>query len=155
MEANQKDINKNIDKAFQSSFDLKSNLAQIWNKIQIPINFLINIHCGRKSLTGNQYGPVTGFNKHYPSYYWDQSLIQNSFMARNLPYQVNGNIPDLKITSRLDSDFKISLGLDVPFTSINEIAKQQLVGYQYNQGKYKLEVKDIFLFGSVINLWLR
>jgi hypothetical protein len=37
MDANQKDINKNIDKAFQSSFDLKSNLAQIWNKIQIPI----------------------------------------------------------------------------------------------------------------------
>ena len=148
MEANQKDINKNIDKAFQSSFDLKSNLAQIWNKIQIPIKL------------SDQYplwAKITPLEISMVPLQGSISIIRHTigikaytelFYGEEPAYQVNGNIPDLKITSRLDSDFKISLGLNIPFTSINEIAKQQLVGYQYNQGKYKLEVKDIFLFGS-------
>lgn len=148
MDANQKDINKNIDKAFQSSFDLKSNLAQIWNKIQIPIKLsgeyplwvkITPLEISMVPIQGSIdiIHHTVGIKAYTELFYGDEP-----------DYHLNENIPDLKITSRLDSDFKISLSLDVPFTSINEIAKQQLVGYHYSQGKYKLEVKDIYLFGS-------
>jgi hypothetical protein len=74
MQANETDINKNIDKAFQSSFDLKSNLAQIWNKIQIPIKLSNQFPLWAKiTPSGNQYGPNTGFCKHPSPYGWNKS----------------------------------------------------------------------------------
>jgi hypothetical protein len=148
MQANETDINKNIDKAFQSSFDLKSNLAQIWNKIQIPIKLsdqfplwakITPLEISMVPIQGsvNILHHTVGIKANTELFYGDEPA-----------YHLNLNIPDLKITTRLDNDFRISLGLDVPFPSINEIAKQQLVGYQYTQGNYRVEVKDIYLYGS-------
>ncbi|MGA3012803.1 MAG: DUF4403 family protein [Bacteroidales bacterium] len=148
MQANEKDINKNIDKAFQSSFDLKSNLAQIWNKIQEPIKLseeyplwakITPLEISMVPIQGSVdiLHHTVGIKANTELFYGDEPA-----------YHLNLNIPDLKITSRLDNDFKISLGLDIPFRSINEIAKKQLEGYQYTQGKYRVEVKEIYLYGS-------
>jgi hypothetical protein len=148
MSANEKDINKSIDKAFQSSFDLKSNLAQIWNKIQEPIKLsdeyplwakITPLEISMVPLQGslNILHHTIGIKANTELFYGDEP-----------GYHLDVNIPDLKITSRLDNDFRVSLGLDVPFPRINEIAKQQLDGYHYTQGKYLVEVKDIYLYGS-------
>ena len=37
MDANQKDINTQIDKALRTALDLKSNVLQVWEAIQVPI----------------------------------------------------------------------------------------------------------------------
>ena len=148
MQANEDDINKKIDKALQSSFDLKSNLSQIWNKIQIPIKL------------SDQYplwAKITPLEISMVPIQGSVDILHHSvgikatselFYGDEPAYHLNLDIPDLKITSRLDNDFRISLASDVPFPSINEIAKQQLVGYQYTQGKNRVEVKNIYIFGS-------
>ena len=61
---------------------------------------------------------------------------------------VQGNLPELKITSRLDNDFNINVPVKVPFEQINQLVRQQLVGYNLNQGKYHIRVKDCFFYGS-------
>jgi len=148
LEANQKDINTQIDKAFQSSFDLKSYFIPVWNTIQVPIKLsdeyplwakITPLEISMVPLQGssNMINYTIGIKAYTELFYGDKPA-----------YQVNENLPDLKITSRLDNDFNISLGLDVPFIHINEIANKQMVGFQYRQGKYLVEVKDIFLFGS-------
>lgn len=148
MNANEQDINKSIDKAFQSSFDLKSNLAQIWNKIQEPIKVsdeyplwakITPLEISMVPIEGSLdiLHHTIGIKAYTELFYGDEPV-----------YHLNETLPDLKITSRLDNDFKISLGVDVPYTNINEIARKQLEGYQYTQGKYRVEIKDIFLFGS-------
>lgn len=146
--ANEKDINKSIDKAFQSSFDLKTNLAQIWNKIQEPIKIsdeyplwakITPLEISMVPIEGSVdiIHHTIGIKAYTELFYGDEPA-----------FHLNETLPDLKITSRLDNDFRISLGVDVPFTNINEIARKQLEGYQYTQGKYRVEIKDIFLFGS-------
>jgi hypothetical protein len=148
LEANQKDINAQIDKAFQSSLDLKSYFAPIWNNIQVPIKLsgeyplwvkITPLEISTVPLQGSadRITHTIGIKAYTELFYGNEPA-----------YQVNKNLPDLKITSRLDNDFNISLGLEVPFIHINEIANQQLSGFQYRQGKYLVEVKDIFLFGS-------
>jgi len=148
LEANQKDINTQIDKAFQSSFDLKSSFTPVWNKIQIPIKLsdeyplwvkITPLEISTIPLQGssNMIRHTIGIKAYTELFYGDEPA-----------YLVNETLPDLKITSRLDNDFNISLALDVPFKHINEIADKQLVGFQYRQGNYLVDVKDIFLFGS-------
>jgi len=146
--ANQKDINTQIDKAFQSAFDLKAYFTPVWKNIQVPIKLsgeyplwvkITPLEISTVPLQGssNMINHTIGMKAYTELFYGDEPA-----------YQVNEQLPDLKITSRLDNDFNISLGLDIPFIHINEIAKQQLGGFQYRQGKYVVDVKDIFLFGS-------
>jgi hypothetical protein len=148
MNANQQDINKNIDRAFQSSIDLKSNLAQIWKQIQVPIKLSDEYPLWAK-ITPLEISmvPIQG-NVNILHHTLGVKAYTELFYGDEPDHQVNDVIPDLKITSRLDNDFRISLGLDVPYTSINEIARKQFEGYSYTQGKYRVEVKDIYLFGS-------
>jgi hypothetical protein len=152
LEANQKDINTRIDKAFQASFDLKSLLKPLWRSIQEPIKLsgdyplwlkIVPIEISTVPLQGtsNLLKHTVGIKAYTELYYGDEPA-----------YQVNDSIPGLKITSRLDNDFNISLGIGVPFTLINEIASEKLKGYQFTQGKYRFEVKDIFLYGNGRNL---
>jgi len=148
LEANQKDINTQIDKAFQSSFNLKSYFTPIWNTIQMPIKLsdeyplwvkITPLEISTVPIQGssNMINHTIGIKAYTELFYGDEPA-----------YKVNENLPDLKITSRLDNDFNISLGLDVPFMHINEIANKQMVGFQYRQGKNLIEVKEVFLFGS-------
>jgi len=148
LEANQKDINTQIDKAFQSSFDLKSYFTPVWNKIQVPIKLsgeyplwvkITPLEISTVPLQGSsdRIGHMIGIKAYTELFYGEEPA-----------YQVNNTLPDLRITSRLDNNFNISLGLDVPFIHINEIADKQLAGFQYRQGNYLVDVRDIFLFGS-------
>ena len=148
LEANQKDINSSIDKAFQSSFDFKSLIAPVWKNLQVPIKLsgeyplwvrITPVEISTVPFQGSIdiLRHTLGIKAYTELFYGDEPS-----------YKINETIPDLKITSRLDDNFNISLGLDVPFTSINEIAKKQLEGYEYHEGKYSVQVKDISLFGS-------
>jgi hypothetical protein len=148
LEANQKDINTQIDKAFQSSFDLKSYFTPIWKNIQVPFKLseeyplwakITPLEISTIPLQGsvNMMNHTIGIKAYTELFYGDEPA-----------YQVNETLPDLKITSRLDNDFRISMGIDLPIERINEIANNQMVGKQFRQGKYFIEIKDVFLFGS-------
>jgi len=148
LQANQKDINTQIDKAFRSSFDLKSMAAQVWKDIQVPMKVSDEYTLWAK-ITPLEIRtiPVGGTSGKI-----NQSIGIRAYTELNYgdepEYKVNENLPDLKITSRLDNDFNISLPVDVSFTHIMELTKQQLAGFTYHQGKYVVEVRDYFLFGS-------
>lgn len=148
LEANQKDINTQIDKAFQSSIDLKSLIAPVWRELQKPIKIpgdyplwvkITPVEISTVPLQGSSslVQHTIGIKAFTGLYYGDEP----SYMLRD-------TLPDLKITSRLDNDFNISLAFDVPFLLINDIANQQLKGFEYRQGKNFIKVKEVFLYGS-------
>jgi hypothetical protein len=148
MNANEQEINKNIDRAFQSSFDIKSYFTPVWTKIQQPIKLpgdyplwakITPLEISTVPLQGasDMIRHTFGIKAYTELFYGDEPA-----------YKINSALPDLKITSRLDNDFNISLAIDVPFFHINKLAKQQLEGTQYKQGKYVVDVNDIFMFGS-------
>jgi len=146
--ANQKDINTQIDKAFRSSLNMRSYFAQIWKDIQVPMKISDEYPLWVK-ITPLEVStiPLQGSTNQVIHTVGIKAWTELTF-GDEPGYQVNETLPDLKITSRLDNDLNVSLALDVPFPHIIDIARQQLVGYTYRQGKYLVEVKDIFLFGS-------
>jgi hypothetical protein len=146
--ANQKEINTEIDRAFRSSLNLRSYFEQIWRDLQVPIRIsdeyplwakITPLEVSTVPLQGSASVLIhtVGLKARTELFYGDEPA-----------YQVNENLPDLKITSRLDNNLNVSLALDIPFTRLIGIARQQLVGYSFRQGKYKVEVQDVFLFGS-------
>ncbi len=152
LSSNQKTINAEIDKAIVSSFDLKKVVQKTWIDIQTPIKIgedypiwaritpaevrtvplqssagVLHLSIGIKALCELFYGSEPAFT-------------------------VQESLPDLKITSRLENDFHVSIMLDLPFRHLNELARQQLVGYEIAQGKYKVTVMDVFLYGNADKL---
>ncbi|MCX6247329.1 MAG: DUF4403 family protein [Bacteroidetes bacterium] len=146
--SNQKNINSQIDKAFQSALNLKASFQPVWNSLQVPFKLSDEYPLWAK-ITPLEIStvPLQG-SSNVIHHTLGIKAYTELFYGSEPAYQVNETIPDLKITSRLDNDFNISLALDVPINEINEIASKQLVGYKYREGKYLVEVRDVFLFGS-------
>ncbi|UTA66228.1 MULTISPECIES: DUF4403 family protein [Emticicia] len=65
------------------------------------------------------------------------------------PFSVS-TIPNLKLVQSIPNDFQVGLMSDVPFTEAAAIAKKMFVGqvYDFKDGKYKIEVTDLDIYGS-------
>ncbi len=66
-----------------------------------------------------------------------------------VPVAVN-TVPNLKIVSTIPNDFQVGLMSDVLFTEAANVAKTKFLGqkYEFQEGKYKIEVVDLDVFGS-------
>jgi hypothetical protein len=69
-------------------------------------------------------------------------------------YHLNLNIPDLKITTRLDNDFRISLGLDVPFQVLMRLRNNNWLVISTPRVTTGLKSKTSTFMEVVINSWL-
>jgi hypothetical protein len=149
LSGNQKKINCEIDKAIRSSFDLKQMVRPAWIDIQAPVN-----------IGGNDYPlwtrirpyeirtvPVTGSPGTLGFSFGIRANIE-LFMGAKPDFVIQDDIPDLKTTSRLDDAVNVNLMLDLPFTTINELARKSLIGYRFQEGKYHATVEDVSLYGS-------
>ncbi|MCX6244379.1 MAG: DUF4403 family protein [Bacteroidetes bacterium] len=148
LSANQNIINSQIDRAFRSSIDLRSYFEKIWKDIQEPIKISDEYALWAK-ITPLEIStvPLQGTSNQITHTVGLKAWTELSFGDKP-EYRINENLPDLKITSRLENNISVSLSLDIPLPRLIDVARQQLVGYTYRQGKYTVEVKDIFLFGS-------
>jgi hypothetical protein len=65
------------------------------------------------------------------------------------PFSVS-SVPNLKIVSGIPNDFQVGLMSDVLFTEAAAQAKKMFVGqkYEFQEGKYKIEITEIDIYGS-------
>ena len=69
-------------------------------------------------------------------------------MGKEPGYTLNTQLPPLQLTNSLPDQFNINFSVKVPFNLINEMAGKQLSGYEFTYGKYRIRIKDIYLYGS-------
>ncbi|MDP4282470.1 MAG: DUF4403 family protein [Bacteroidota bacterium] len=152
LNANQSIITKGIDNALKSSFDLRTNVQDIWNKIQEPINISDDPQLWVKvTPDGISTIPLQGSSGKIRQVIGVKAAIR-LFWGDEPSDSVNSQLPDLKITSRLDDSFILNGMIGVPMNKANEIVKKELKGYRMVQGRYAITVQDISLFGSGDNL---
>jgi hypothetical protein len=150
--SNQQIINSTIDKAFSSAFDLKKVVQKTWINIQVPIK-IGEAHPLWAKITPAEIRTVPLQSS--------AGIIRQSigikavcelFYGDEPSHTIQENLPDLKITSRLDNDINVNIMLDIPFNHINEIARHELIGYQVTEGKYQETIKDVDIYGNAENL---
>lgn len=146
--ANQKEINKGIDKAISSSLDFRKMAQKSWIDIQQPMKL------------GNDFpvwARITPVEVRVMPLQSSFGIIHETvglkalcelFYGSEPPALIQKDLPDLKISSRLENDLNLNILVDIPFLHINELARQQLVGYHMKQGKQDITVTDISLFGN-------
>ena len=150
--SNQKTINAEIDKAFSSAFDLKKVVQKTWIDIQVPINI---------GETHPLWARIIPAEIRTVPLQSSAGIIRQSigikaicelFYGDEPSHPVQENLPDIKISSRLDNDINVSFTVELPFKEINELARQQLIGYQVTQGEYQIKITDVFIYGNAEKL---
>ena len=145
-------ISRGIDESLKSYLDLKTLAGEAWTGIQEPILvsespslWLLVIPVGASTT------PIRGSGttlKQMIGLRVSAELIYGPKPER----AVNPDLPELKITSRIDEGLKVSLLADLPFAEINQEANRQLAGKIFTEGKYTVRIEDVSLFGNGGNL---
>jgi hypothetical protein len=141
-------VNREIDKALGSLLDLRETMQKTWIDIQKPIllspEYKVWIKITPVEMSTVPLQSSTGIIDHSIGI----KAITELTYGSEPEYNVNTTLPEIRITSRMDNSFLINLPVDIPFEKINELARQQLVGYQVIQGKHKISVNDLTVYGN-------
>jgi hypothetical protein len=145
-------VNREIDKALQSLLDLRQTMQKIWTDIQKPIllspEYRVWIKITPVEMSTIPLQSSVGIIDHSIGI----KAITGLTYGKEPEYTVNATLPEIKITSRQENSFLINLPVDIPFEKINELAGQQMIGYQVTQGKYRIRVNDLTVYGNRDNL---
>jgi len=145
-------VNREIDKALQSLLDLRQTMQKTWTDIQKPIllspEFRVWIKITPVEMSTVPLQSSTGFIDHTIGI---RAITELSY-GNEPEYIINTTLPEIKITSRMENSFLVNLTVDIPFEKINELARQQMVGYQVSQGKYRVRVNDLTVYGNIDDL---
>jgi hypothetical protein len=140
-------VNVEIDRSLRSLLDLRQYMQKIWTDIQKPILLSSDYQVWAK---------ITPIEMSTIPLQTTTSIIDHSIgikavtalsYGREPEYSVNSTLPEIRITSRIDNSFQINLPVDIPFEKINELARQQMVGYQVTQGTHQIRVNDLSVYG--------
>jgi hypothetical protein len=141
-------VNREIDKALQSVLDLRKTMQKTWSDIQKPIllspEYGIWIKITPVEMSTIPLQSSTGIIDHTIGI---RAITELSY-GNEPEYTINATLPEIKITSRMENSFLINLPVDIPFEKINELAREQMVGYQVSQGKYRIRVNDLTVYGN-------
>lgn len=141
-------VNREIDKALQSILDLRQTMQRIWTEIQKPIllspEYQVWIKITPVEMSTIPLQSTTGIIDHSIGI----KAITGLTYGKEPEYTVNTTLPEIKIISRKENTFLINLSVDIPFEKINELAQQQLVGYQVNEEKRNIRVNDLTVYGN-------
>jgi hypothetical protein len=60
----------------------------------------------------------------------------------------NPNLPPFQRPNHIADSFSINLSSEIPFSEAEKVAKAQIVGQTFTQGKRNITIKDVELFGQ-------
>lgn len=82
------------------------------------------------------------------------SAVAETFMGQKPENTALKPLPQLQIVEKLEEKFEVGLMTEIPFAEMRKIAMAQTGGktYEFNDGKQKITVLDMELFGNGDNL---
>ncbi len=142
---------KSLDDAVAKNMTIKPYVIQAWNAAMQPYLVSEEYHTWVKitpleismvplKTVGRNIKSVIGIKAYTETLTGDRPFV---------PFSVS-TVPNLKIVTGIPNDFQVGLMSDVLFTEAAAQAKKLFVGqtYDFQEGKYKIEITDIDIYGS-------
>lgn len=63
-------------------------------------------------------------------------------------FRENSRLPELRLMEKVGDDFKMLFETEVPFSEAEKIARQTMIGQVFGEGKQRVRVENIELFGA-------
>jgi len=78
------------------------------------------------------------------------TAVTETFLGAKPSSAVMAILPTLKIQDKMDEKFEVGMITKIPFQTIKNMATEQTGGktYEFNEGKYKITVVDIDIYGQ-------
>lgn len=141
-------INKQIDKSISESVNLKKIAGDAWAEVQDPMlvseenaTWLVmkplEVLCSPMSTKNNTIQFTIGFKSYI-----------DCIIGKTPAKSVKSALPNLSIVTKMDKTFLINYNVDVSNSFIRDMAKKELVGQKFEQGKKYILIEDIDFFGK-------
>ncbi len=140
-------IASSIDEAIKESFDLRKMVQDTWDKMFDPL--LVAPEYNTWLLVNPQHIGMTPL-------VLDQDTLMSTIFVESKPKVKFGEkpaktpplpLPAFKEGSTQQDDFVLFLSTEVPYTEAERIARAEMVGETFSEGKRTVTVEDIELYG--------
>lgn len=142
---------KSLDDAVAKNMTIKPYVIQAWNAAMQPYLVSEEYHTWVK-ITPLEISmvPLRTVGRNIKSVIGIKAFTETLTGDRPFaPFSVS-SVPNLKIVTGIPNDFQVGLMSDVLFTEAAAQAKKMFVGqkYEFQEGKYKIEITEIDIYGS-------
>jgi hypothetical protein len=145
----QKSIGEIIDNTINNNMDIKKILMPLWNKIQSPILL--------RASPDSIWLKLSPSTIYMSQPYGEQQSIKftcgimsvtETFFGEKPSFTIlDSALPQFIVSDTIDSSCIINLYVDMPFTSVSQILKSQLMGKSFSYKGKEVIVQDINLYG--------
>lgn len=142
---------KSLDDAVAKNMSIKPYVIQAWNAALQPYLVSEEFHTWVK-ITPLEISmiPLSTAGRNIKSILGIKAYTETLTCERPFSPFVVSTVPNLKIVTGIPNDFQVGLMSDVLFSEAAAVAKSKFLGqkYEFHEGKYKIEITDLDVFGS-------
>jgi len=142
-------ISSSIDKAIAAKANIKQTISDTWSKIQDPI--LVNKDYGvwlsiePKEILST---PIVGTGNKLLFNLGINTFIETTVGEAPSPNAAKTPLANYKMVNKLTPNFNISTNVSISHQKITDIVSQQLVGKEFTEGKKKIKINSIKIYGG-------
>lgn len=141
-------INKQIDKAITETVNIKKEIDKVWISIQEPMLVNQDYNVWLRITPQELFtAPLTTQQNNIKLNIGAKAAIE-SFIGYKPDKPILRALPSLGFVQKTDDSFVLNFSSDITFTQISEIARKELIGKEFVQGKRKIKVDKFDVYGS-------
>lgn len=148
LKTNQSKISDEVDAAIKAKLDIKKMASAPWKMVQKPFKLSDEYKMWLKITPIEVFSqPLVSKNNKIRNIIGFKTLTE-TFIGNEPPYKVSPTPPELNILSKVDEGFEINVLSDIPFSEVNTLTRKYLLGKTFENGKKKITINEIKLYGS-------
>jgi hypothetical protein len=137
-----------------AKIDFRPQVESVWNSIQSPMLINQEYQAWLKVSPETMMMTTIGTKGNNVRIGLGINAEAQTFMGQKPENTALRPLPRLQIVEKLEEKFEVGLMTEIPFAEMRKIAMAQVGGktYEFNDGKQKINVLDMELFGNGDNL---
>lgn len=141
-------ISREIDKYIASYLNVKPEIAKLWAEIQQPFKVNDEFDIWLRMQPRSFFAAPLKSSGDFLLLQMGIAAGIESFVGLKPAALPATALPQLTIKSKPVDEFRMNVATDVSFASLSEIAKKELKGQVFKDGKRQIQITDISIFGS-------
>lgn len=142
-------INESIDKAIKDNFDLRKNISEMWTMIQTPMLVNEEHQIWMKIAPLEVFmSPLLSSSNKLRIQVGLKSVIESAIGEKLLPAPKSTPFRDLRPVASFVPSCHIFTIADINYTKLEDIARKEMIGKTFTEGKKQVTIKEISIFGN-------
>lgn len=142
-------INEAVDKAIEENFDLRKNISDMWTKVQVPMLVDAEQQIWMKISPLEVFlSPLLSSANKLRIHIGLKSVIESAIGEKLLPDQKKTPFRDLQPVSSFVPSCRIFTIADINYVKLEDLARKEMIGKTFTEGKKQVTIKEISIFGN-------